>query len=225
MRKSGILGIIMFLFILQAFGQKPEISNAVEMMILGERPCYRLKITESEEKSVEKLWETYVRETFGSKLKSQKGAKEMLAEECKLKSVSDKPFNLYASTGQAGKETVVVVWIDLGSAFLTPEYDRKASESVVSLLNEFSYVVKRYYADEQIKMDENSLKQAERVLEKLVSQNEDLIQDIKNYEEKIETAKKELEKNAGEQESAKSLIEKSREKLTGSQSLKEKIGK
>jgi len=225
MKTSAILGLILFLFILPVHGQKPEISNAVEMMILGERPCYRLKISESEEKSVEKLWETYVRETFGSKLKSQKGAKEMLAEECKLKSVSDKPFNLYASTSEAGKETLVVVWIDLGSAFLTPEYDRKASEYINTLLAEFSYVVKRYYADEQIKMDENSLKQAERVLEKLVNQNEDLVKDIKNYEEKIETAKKELEKNAGEQESAKSVIEKSREKLTESQNLKEKIGK
>jgi hypothetical protein len=220
-----LLTVFLLIQVQLVSAQKPEIKTSSQLMVLGDRPCYILNIANSDSRIVEKLWESYAKETFGSKLKSQKGSKEMFAEECKYKSISSNSFAIYSAIKSVGKETSLIVWFDLGTAFLSPEYDRKASENAESMLGEFLFVIERHYADEKIETEENSVKEAERTLEKLVNQGIDFQNDIKNYEEKIVKAKQELERNGSDQESAKLILEKSKEKLNEAKMQKDKIGK
>lgn len=225
MKNLVFTALVYFVCIFHLHAQKPEVENVVLEMVLGNRPAYTMKITNTELKTGANLWEDYVKDKCGSKLKSQKGSDQMMAEGCKFKSISSEQFNLYSSIKTSGKDLILNVWFDLGQAFLNPEFDRSSSESAKSLLVDFNYLVQKHHSSEKVKMEEEALKDAERVLEKLADQAEDLQKDIRNYEDKISKAKEDLEKNAGEQQSAKSSIETRREMLNEAQKNLDKIGK
>lgn len=217
--------LINLICVLHLSAQKPEVESKELEMVLGNRPAYTMKISSTELKTGENLWEDFVKDKCGSKLKSQKGSEQMIAEGCKLKSISSESFNLYSSIKTSGKDLILNVWFDLGQAFLNPEFDRSSSESAKSLLVDFNYVIQKYHAAEKVKLEQEALKDAERVLEKLADRAEDLQKDIRNYEDKISKAKQDLEKNAGEQQSAKASIETKREMLNEAQKNLDKIGK
>ncbi|MEX1188183.1 MAG: hypothetical protein WED33_02930 [Bacteroidia bacterium] len=221
-----IISLLVFIsFSFAALAQNPEITPIDAPMSLGNRPGYSMKILNISEKQTISLWEDFTKDEFGSKAKSVKGADELMAEGAKNKNISSEDFTIYFATKASGKDVVVTVWFDLGSGFLNPEMSSAKNEIAKTKLADFNYAVQRELAKEEIEKEEDKLKDAEKVLSRLVDNSESIQDDIRNYEDKIDKSKRELEKNKTEQDVAKSALDVQTKTLEDAKKALDKIGK
>jgi hypothetical protein len=219
--------LLLFFFICSfssAFAQKPEVNSIESEMSLGKRPGFSLMIEQASEKMVRQLWSDYVKSTFDARLKSTKGSDDELAEGASKKGISTEKFNLYSQLKSAGNGVMLTVWFDLGGSFLSKEQSASGAEQAKKILIDFAYTVQREQAQEVVLLKEKEVKEAERTYEKLKKTGESLADDIKSYEQKLETSKLELQKNSEEQVKAKSEIETKREAAAAALKAKEAIG-
>jgi hypothetical protein len=116
-----IKSTLIALLILSAFNiqaQQPAATESEMAMSLGSRPGFTIKIANVEMKTAEKLWYDFVKDEFGARLKSVKGAEELMAEEAKLKSLNNDQFNLHSTMKVSDDDVILNVWVDIGSAFI-----------------------------------------------------------------------------------------------------------
>lgn len=215
----------MCLISLQLMAQKPEVSDIEATMSLGTRPAYTTKVKDVSEKKAVQVWEDFLKDEFGAKPKSVKGSDELMAEGAKDKNISKDEFNIYSLTKVSGNDVVITVWFDLGSGFLNKATSSSAHETAKAKLADYNYAVQRYLASEAVEKEEDKLKDAEKVLSRLIDDAESIQKDIRNYEDKIEKAKRDLEKNKTEQDVAKSALDNQTKSLNDSRLFRDKIGK
>lgn len=184
-----------------------------------------MKVEGVSQKIAEKVWEDYVKDEFGAKPKSVKGAKELLAEGAESKNISKQEFNLYSSMTVSGNDIIITAWFDLGASFLNKDVNSASHETAKVKLIEYNYAVKRYLAQEEVEKEEDKLKDAEKALAKVVDDGEDLKEDIRDYEDKAAKAKRELEKNKTDQDVAQKALEAQTKALEEAKIRLEKIGK
>jgi len=223
-----IKSTLLALLILSAFrlnAQQPEVIESEMPMSLGSRPGFTVKVANIEMKDAEKLWNDYVKNEFSSRLKSLKSTGEFMAEGSKLSSLSKEQFNLYSTITASGNDVLLKVWIDMGNSFLYKEGNPKGTEIVKAKLVDFAFYVRKEDAKKTLQQEEDKLKDAEKVLSRLVNDGESINNDIRNHEDKIERAKHEKEKNRAEQDVAKSALEAQKLKVLDAQKSFEKIGK
>lgn len=223
-----IKSTLIALLILSAFkmdAQEPVVTESEMAMSLGTRPGFSIKVTNVEMKSAEKLWYDFVKDEFGSRPKSVKGADELMATEAKLKSISQEQFNLHSTMKVSGNDVILNVWFDLGSSFLNRTASPSGAETAKAKLIDFHYFVQKENAVKQLEQEEDKLKDAEKALSRLVDDGESINKDIRDYEDRIEKSKREKEKNQSEQDLAKSALEAQKLKVVDSKKAIEVIRK
>lgn len=223
-----IRSTLLALLILSAFrlnAQQPEVIESEMPMSLGSRPGFTVKVANIEMKDAEKLWNDYVKNEFSARLKSLKSTGEFMAEGSKLSSLSKEQFNLYSTITASGNDVLLKVWIDMGNSFLNKEGNPEGTEIVKAKLVDFAFYVRKEDAKKILQQEEDKLKDAEKVLSRLVNDGESINNDIRNHEDKIERAKREKEKNRADQDVAKSALEAQKLRVLDAQKSFEKIGK
>jgi peptidoglycan hydrolase CwlO-like protein len=210
---------------ISAFAQNPQASEIESPMSLGNRPGFVIQVDNVSLKSAENLWYEFVKDEFGSRPRSVKGFDELKAEEAKLKSLSKEQFNLHSSMKASGDNVMLTVWFDMGTTFLNGKDTPNLAETAKAKLVDFYYFVQKDNAKNALKDQEDKLKDAEKALSKLVDDGESINKDIRNYEDKVQEANREKEKNQREQSIAKTAVEEQRLKLEEAKKALEKIGK
>jgi len=172
-------------------------------MSFGSRPCFRLEFAKADPNLVEDLWKDYVKNNFQGKLKRDKGSGEWFATGLKSNMMGDDAFGVYSTIDKSDKDkgsSVLTVWIDAGTYFLSRRENASKTEEVSRSLRTFYFDVRRAQIGKEIKDQEGKLKDLEGKQKKLQKDNESLRKDIENYKAKIKKAEDDVVKNEKDQE-------------------------
>lgn len=201
MRISSILPIFFLLFsTLGANAQWSPVLETKRNMSFGERPCFRLELSQTEAGLLEDMWKDYAKRTFSAKLKKDKKSGEWSATGLSSPIMGSDPFAIYSTIDKSNNGSALTVWFDAGSYFLNRSDNATRTEEMSRSLRQFYYEVRRATINEEIKKQESKMKELEKRQKKLVSDNDKLRKDIEDYKAKIVKAEADVVKNEKDQE-------------------------
>ncbi len=179
--------IILFTSFLEA--QNLRVDEVLEGMSKGTQKGLAIEFPEVSEDFLLKEFKDWV-DKFKGKTKIDKKNNEVFSDDAFIKEVSANTIDIYAKVINKGKAQKLVMFVDLGGAFLNTQMHADKYKIMEGHLLEFGKSV--------IKNDlKNRLEQAEKVLKNYEKEKKDLEQEqsksLKNIEEAKNTIKKEEE--------------------------------
>ncbi len=189
-------------FAASGFGQVEE--RAADLS-LGSQNAFIIEHDGADKKMVNKILENAVKE-YG-KVKRNKKAKEWNCLQCTVPGLSS-PANVYFKIEEGKGMATSYLFVDDGTKFITSENAPDVAERIMKNLTNVGYDVTRAVISNELKDEENNLKDRNKEQEKLEKKNKELHEDIEKYKEKIAEAEKNIEKNLQDQEDKKMEIEK-----------------
>lgn len=177
-----------------------QISESERSMVMGVKNAIILDIPDTDDKLVEKLWKSYMKDA-GGKVKKVKKADETMAEGVKLVDIGGSdPVNVYSRTDNAGNDAEHIVWFDLGNSFLTSGDGGKYQEAEKFMMGFGLYVTK---AKIQMELDaeEKKMKGLQGDMKKLKKDNDNYHKQIEKAKELIAKMEANIEQNVKDQES------------------------
>lgn len=146
-------------------------------------------------KLAEKLWVDYLKD-FGAKPKKVKGTDELLADDADIPGVgAGNTVDVYAIIDDAGGEVEVIVWFNLGGAYLDSGLHPSRYEDAKRFLERYVLSVSKEVVKEELKMEESLMKDLEKELEQLEKQKQKYQDDIARAEETIRAAETGIKEN------------------------------
>lgn len=200
--------------------QTISVNESTAKIAESVHPVFITTVYENPADEVLKEWKSYMKDFKYTKIS---GKEEIYADNILIPSITDNTIDIYALTEKiTDKETKLVVAIDMGGAYLSSAFTNKiAYEAALKLIGDFSRKLTKSAVQQQ-------LKDAQKVLDNLTSQqkelenkNIDLNKDIENYKSKIKKAEEEIESTTKEIGRKKGEIE-SQQKITDEIAIKEK---
>ena len=197
-----------------------QIQEAERSMSVGVHNALILELPNVTNKLAEKQWKKYAKE-YG-KTKYQRKHDEFFTNNADIPSINgDNGLDLYARVSEEGDKKYLLVWFDLGGAYLSSAGDVDKFKNAEKLLLEFGLQI----AKEKIRLD---LKDAEKELKKKENHLQKLEKNKKSYEREIEIAKakivkseEKIEQNIKDQETAnleiveqKELVQETKDRLS-----------
>lgn len=201
--------ILIFAGSIALSAQYTVVTEVDKPMSFGSRPGFSIGFPNTDPKLVDNVWPDFVKNNFGGKLKKGKKG-EKSAAGLRSTSVSANEFTLYSETEKVGDGTQLNVWFDLGPNFLSRRTDPARTNQTIDVLTRFYYDVRRASVGEEVKAEENNLKDLESKLKKLQRDNTNLTRDIENYKARLKKAEEDLVQNQKDQEATIIDIEKQR---------------
>jgi hypothetical protein len=204
---TGILALC--LPVVAAWCQPSSVVEIERAMSFGTRPGFAVSFVDTDAKLVNEVWNDFVKNTLGSKLKKGK-RNEFTAPLCRAAGVSTGTFTLYSEIEKVGNGVQLNVWFDIGPFFLNRRDDPNGTQEALRLLKRFHWEVRKAVADAEVKAEENRLRELENRLKKLRRDNDNLNRDIANYEARLKKAREDLAQNERDQEATLVDIERQR---------------
>lgn len=192
--------------------QVTVVQETNKQMSFGIRPGFTIAFPNTDQKLVDNVWADFVKNNFGGKLKKGKKG-EKSATGLRSPSVSAGEFSLYSTTEKIGDGAQMDVWFDAGSFFLNRMDDPARTNETKTLLTRFYYDVRRAAVGQEVKAEEDRMKELENRQKKLQRENATLLKDIENYKAKLKKAEEDLVQNQKDQESTIIDIEKQRQNV------------
>ncbi len=202
---------LLLLFVCALFTQVqaqeiPEVVMTEKTMSMGTKSAFVVKYNDVDPKIVDNQWSKIVKEYKG-KVKKNK-AKELFADDVKMKELSNNTVDLYATIAEneAEKTTILTVWYDLGGAFLNKTDHPSQAVAVENMLDRTSMRVMAEKTENIVDNEEDKLKDLNKDLSKLEKEKEDGLKEIEEAKKLIEETEKMLEENAEAQGGKKEEI-------------------
>lgn len=189
MQKMFLIFFLILLFSNILNAQNLKVEEVLENMSKGTQKGLAIEFTEISEDFLWKEFKDWV-DKFKGKTKVDKKNNEIFSDDAFLKEISANTFDIYGKIINKGKSQKLIMFIDLGGAFLNTQMHADKYKIMEGYLLEFGKSV--------IKNDlQNRLEEAENVLKKLEKEKKDLEQEqsksLKNIEDAKNTIKKEEE--------------------------------
>jgi len=199
--------------------RKIEVDETSHSFKNGSQRALKVKIYETDLKTVSKEWEDLMRDYKG---KTSGNKEEVFADNVTIKDFNNNSTSdVYAAFEDAGEgNTFLYVAVDLGGAYMNPSDHKEAVKIMKKIIFDFAKEVSENTVKEQIKDAEKLFSGLESDQKKLVNENEGLHKDIENYNEKIKKAEEEIKTNLTNQEAKKKELEAQQKVL---ESLKDKL--
>lgn len=210
MRLQFVLLILLTIAIAPELSAQYDMVSEVEKsMSFGTRPGFSVSFPNTDRRLVDDVWTDFVKNNFGSKLKKGKKG-EKTALKCRSTSVSASEFTLYSEVEQVGDGAQLNAWFDVGAYFLSRNDDPGRTNATRDLLRNFYFDVRRAAVGQEVKAEENTLKDLEKKMKNLQRDNDNLNKDIENYKARLKKAEEDLVQNQKDQETTLVDIEKQR---------------
>jgi hypothetical protein len=162
------------------FGQN-IIEEERLMAVNGMQNAYVIEIASSDKKAIEKSWSSYLKKYKG-KTKKNKKTGEFFTDNATLKNLSSNTVDIYSKLSPSGDKTVLMVWFDLGGAYLSStEHPEKTTKGQAVLLE--------FGATYETKVDMAALKVQEDALKDLKNEQKKLVKDHASHDAEIEKLK------------------------------------
>lgn len=204
-----LTAVLLMAWTLPVHAQWNMVTEVEKPMSFGTRPGFSVSFPNTDRRLVEDVWTDFVKNNFGSKLKKGKKG-EKSATGCRSASVSAGDFTLYSEVEKVGDGAQLNVWFDVGTHFLNNRDDSGRVKDTKGLLTNFYYDVRRASIGQEVKEEENRLKDLENKQKRLERDNSNLLRDIENYKARLKKAEEDLIQNQKDQEATLIDIEKQR---------------
>lgn len=219
--KQLLTSILTVLFLSNiSFAQiQVDVMEGAVSMSQGDNYSQTIVLEKSNRKDVEKAWEDFI-DKYKGKTKKNRKTGEVFSDNAKLEAISSNTVDVYAKAQEAGDDTKLTVWFDLGGAYLSSTTHQDRYPAAEALLNDFANKVAKSHVEDILGVQEKTLKKKNGDLKDLRKGKENLESDIKKYEQKIEEAKQDIVQNEKDQvakeaeiESQKAMIEETKNAL------------
>ncbi len=174
------------------------VENQVPMS-QGNKNAFMVDIPNVEAKDVEKSWTKFLKK-YDVKTKKAKKSDEFLSDNAKIEAMSSNTVDIYSKVIQKGTDCQLVVWYDLGGAYVKSNTHPDAYAAAKEMLDEFTLATRISVVKEKLKEEESKLKKLNKEKEGLVKDKEGYEDDIEKYKRKIQEAKEKIKQNLTDQE-------------------------
>lgn len=199
------------------------IENQVPMS-QGNKNSFMIELADQQAKDIEKAWTKYLKK-FDGKTKKDKKSGEYLSDNAEIKNMSDNTVDIYSKVIQRGTNCQLIVWFDLGGAFLNSRTHPDAFAAAKELLYEFDLSTKITATKDDLKQEESRLKKLNKELKGLEKDKKGYENDIEKYQKRIAEAKQKIKENIAKQESKNGEIKRQDGKVKEVQTKLKKLEK
>jgi hypothetical protein len=210
---------LLLALIFTATNLQAQVLEQACAMSTGSQPALTLLLPGADPKFAEAEWKEYMK-TYG-KVVRVKGADENVASDVQILDIGGvNKLKVYSHAEQASDGTKMIVWIDMGSGFVSSEAFPKEYVASVNFLKEFGHKVKVDLITRDLEEQEKALDKSQANLSKLERENENLHKIIEDSKKRIAQAEKDIEENLKNQGMAQKEIEVQKEAV---QTVKQKL--
>lgn len=199
--------LTLFFAISCTFFSFAQVSEAEKPMSTGVENALSIRLLNTTEKDVEKIWKTYTKDYKG-KMKKDRKTGEIFTDNANIPELSSNTVDLFAKMTTVGEEVMFSVWFDLGGSFLSSQTHADKYGQAEKILLLFALEVSQKTITDELGSEEDILKKQTKELEQLEKENTKLHSNIEDYKKKIAEAEAAIEKNVAEQENKKVEIQK-----------------
>ena len=185
-----------------------NVRETEKMMSFGSRPGFRIEFPGATTSLVEDQWKDWAKKHYSAKMKKKGG--ELSATELKSAAMGADEFSMYSAVEKTSDGAALMVWFDMGSAFLNSRDNPGRAREVSSALQQFYYDVRRSTYDVQVKNEEKKLKDLEERNKTMEKNTIALQKNIEDYKAKIKKAEDDIVKLSKDQENGLINIENQR---------------
>ena len=185
-----------------------QVSEQTLAMSWGSNNAMVLEIPDSDAKLVNKLWKGFLEKEYNSKTKWMRKENHWMSDDAQIAGLGGaNTVDIYARADQSGSNVNVVMWVDLGGAYLASETHPDRYTEGEKMLMRFALEVARENTSLELKDEEKELKQIQSELKKLQSENARYHKEIEKAQEAIRKAEASIEQNLKDQEATAKRIE------------------
>ena len=157
------------------------IHEIVEYMSQGEKPGFEVALVDAEPKDVESSVVKWLKK-HKAKVTNSKKSVEIFGDNANLPNISSNTVDVYAIALKADYGTRLLLFFDLGGAFLNSlDHDAEFAASQL-LMREFGLT-------EAVRVNEEEMKEQEKIMKDLKKELDILVRDKEGYIAEIEKAK------------------------------------
>lgn len=168
-----------------------QVMEGKRLMSLGQYNALSVDLLHTSKGEVEKEWTKYIKE-FAQKTKKN-AAQEIFTDNATIAAMSRNTVDIFSTVNEKGEDTELVVWFDLGGAFLNSQMHADRYPVAEKMLKEFSMRVSKSAVEAELGTQEADLQKLSDRLLRLRQEKQSLEKDIMEYAEKIAEARKQIE--------------------------------
>jgi len=199
-----------------------NIQENERTMSQGSKPGFSMSIDNLDAKETERLWIDYLKDSK-AKTKKDRKTNEVFADDASVQSISSNLMDIYATFTERGKQTEMIVWVDLGGAFLARRQHPDKIAAFEQWLGEFGRRTRVRKIELEQEAEELVFKDQKKEFDKLVKEEERLKKEIADAEQRINQAKKELEVNNANQNNRRQEMERQQMKIQEIEAKKKRV--
>ncbi|MEL6637137.1 MAG: hypothetical protein AAFR05_10340 [Bacteroidota bacterium] len=193
-----LLGTVLFL--------NAQVNTKSMVMSQGNHPALAVFIKSTDTKTVEEAWNKFIKKYKG-KTKELKKNSEFFTDDAEIKDMSSNTVDVYAKVLKKEDGSELLVWFDLGGAYLSAATHPDRYPVAMTMLENFRLSISRTAMEEEIKVQEAALKKLNGELSGLEKEESGAEADIVKYEKKIEEAKQKIAEVQADQKTKEVEIE------------------
>lgn len=202
--------------------QQITIDDVNKKMSQGKQSGLLVFIPGVNDNDAEKEWKKLIKDWDG---KPEKKRGEVFADDVFLSSISTNTIDLYAELKDKNDGTEMIVWFDLGGAYLSKSDHQEQWDRASSILRDFAYDLALAALEDVLKGEEKTLGNLEGDLGRLGRDRDNLLKSIEKWEDSIAKARQDLEKNQGDQDEMIKEIERQTKAVEAARKNLEKLEK
>jgi molecular chaperone DnaK (HSP70) len=190
-----------FLLVFSLSAIRAQVLETTQVMATGSQPALTIILPGADTKLADATWKEYMK-SYG-KVAKVKGGRENIASQVQILDIGGvNRINVYSQSEEVAEGAKMVVWIDMGSGFVTSEAYPKEYVASVKFLKDFAHEVEIQRISNELEAQNKLLSKAESTLEKLKRENDTLHKIIEDSKKRITEAEKDIETNLKNQELA-----------------------
>ncbi len=202
--------------------EETHVREEIRYMSQGNNTALVIQLPGADVKLVNKLWKKYLRDYDGKVKKAKED--ELFADDADIPGIGlGNTVDVYAKMKETGNGTELSVWFYLGGAYLQSDMHPERYEEGRRFMEQFALMVKKEVIRQELKAEEDRLKELENELSKLERDNERYHQIIEDAEKRIEQAKADIQTNEKAQKETQNAIEEQRKRVDMVKSKLKKI--
>lgn len=168
-----------------------QVVEGKRLMSLGQNTALSVDLIHTDKNDVEKAWTKYIKEYDGKTKKN--AAREILTDDATITAMSRNTIDIYAVVNSKGEDAELIVWFDLGGAFLNSEWHPDRFPVAEKMIAQFAQKVSRGAVESELASQEEDLQKLSDKLIRLRQDKQSLERNIMEYAEKIAIARKKIE--------------------------------
>ena len=189
-----------------------QVTERSATMSLGNNNAFTVDLPGANKKLAEKMLKEYLKD-YG-KVEKNKKAKEYYVTQTRVPAIETGGMvNLYAKIEERKDMSIMTLWVDNGTSFVSSDDIPSEAAGVEVFMTDYRNKVRKEVIKNDIKDEENNLKDLNKDFKKLTKKNEGYHKDIAKANEKIAEAELNIEKNLMDQDVKNEEIEKQKELL------------